>query len=66
MEFTITITAYQIYTVCLFTFIAILVYIYMKDDGDDHLTHMRHDVEMNKEWFRMLAEQKKLQQTNKK
>jgi hypothetical protein len=38
----------------------------MKDDGDDHLTHMRHDVEMNKEWFRMLAEQKKLQQTNKK
>jgi hypothetical protein len=31
----------------------------MKDDGDDHLTHIRHDVEMKKEWYKMLAEQRK-------
>lgn len=65
MEFTIIITPAQIYTACLFSFIAILLYIYTKIDGDDHLTHIRHDIEMKKEWIRMLAEQKKLEQTNK-
>ena len=53
---TFTITAMQLYTVGFFSFIAVLFYIYMKDDGDDHLTHIRHDIEMKKEWFRMLAE----------
>jgi hypothetical protein len=59
MEFTITITGMQIYGMCLFSFIAVLLYIYTKIDGDDRLTHMRHNVEMNKEWFRMLAERNK-------
>jgi hypothetical protein len=57
--YTITITGMQIYGMCLFSFIAVLFYIYTKIDGDDRLTHMRHDVEMNKEWFRMLAERNK-------
>lgn len=59
MEFTITITAVQLYIAGFISFIVVLLYIYSKDDGDDHLTHIRHDVEMKKEWFRMLAEQKK-------
>ena len=46
----------HIYGALLFIFIAILLYIYTKIDGEDRLTHMRHDVEINKEWFRMLAE----------
>ena len=58
MTFTITITALQLYTVGLFSFVAVLLYIYSKDDGDDHLTHIRHDIEMKKEWFKMLAERK--------
>ena len=53
---TFTITAMQLYTVGFFSFIAVLFYIYMKEDGDDHLTHIRHNIEMKKEWFRMLAE----------
>jgi hypothetical protein len=65
MEFTIILTLEQIYTACFISFIAILLYIYTKIDGDDHLTHIRHDIEMKKEWFRMLAEQKKLEQTKK-
>jgi hypothetical protein len=55
MTFTITITVEQLYTICFFSFIAVLFYIYTKDNGDDHLTHIRHDIEMKKEWFRMLA-----------
>lgn len=58
MTFTITITAIQLYTLGLFSFVAVLLYIYSKDDGDDHLTHIRHDIEMKKEWFKMLAERK--------
>ena len=58
MTFTITITAIQLYTLGLFSFVAVLLYIYTKDDGDDHLTHIRHDIEMKKEWFKMLAERK--------
>jgi len=58
MTFTITLTVMQIYTVCFFSFIGVLLYIYSKDNGDDHLTHIRHDIEMKKEWFRMLAERK--------
>jgi hypothetical protein len=56
MTFTITITAMQLYTVGFFSFIAVLLYIYSKDNGDDHLTHIRHDIEMRKEWFKILAE----------
>jgi len=56
MTFIITITAMQLYTVGFFSFIAVLLYIYSKDSGDDHLTHIRHDIEMKKEWFKMLAE----------
>lgn len=59
MTFTITITAIQLYTLGLFSFVAVLLYIYSKDDGDDHLTHIRHDIEMKKEWFNMLAERNK-------
>jgi hypothetical protein len=59
MEFTIVITAYHLYIAAFVAFVAVLFYIYMQDDGDDHLTHIRHDIEMKKEWFRMLAEQKK-------
>jgi hypothetical protein len=52
MEFTFTINLFYVLWISIF---AVLFYIYMKDDGDDHLTHIRHDVEMKKEWFRMLA-----------
>ena len=55
MEYTFTVTASQLYAVGFCIFIALLLYIYTKDDGDDHLTHMRHDIEMKKEWYRMLA-----------
>ena len=58
MTFTFTITLEHLYTICFFSFIALLLYIYVKDDGDDHLTHIRHDIEMKKEWFRMLADQR--------
>ena len=58
MTFTITITALQLYTVGFFSFVAVLLYIYNKDDGDDRLTHIRHDIEIKKEWFKMLAERK--------
>jgi hypothetical protein len=44
--------------------LAVLLYVYIKDDSDDHLTQKRHDVEMRKEWFKMLAEQNK--QRNKR
>ena len=54
MTFTITITAMQLYTVGFFSFIALLLYIYSKDDGDDHISHIRHDIEMKKEWIKML------------
>ena len=53
MEFTFTINLFYVLWISIF---AVLFYIYMKDDGDDHLTHIRHDVEMKKEWFRMLAD----------
>jgi uncharacterized membrane protein len=55
MIFTITITAEQLYAICFFSVIAVLLYIYTKDDGEDRLTQIRHDVEMRKEWFQMLA-----------
>ena len=59
MSFTITLTLYDLYCIGFFSFIAILFYIYTKIDGDDHLTHIRHNIEMKKEWFRMLAERNK-------
>jgi hypothetical protein len=55
MEYSFTINLWYVLWVVVF---AVLFYIYMQDDGDDHLTHIRHDVEMKKEWFRMLAKQK--------
>ena len=54
MEFTIVITASHLYVVSFVVVIAVLLYIYMQDDSDDHLTHIRHDIEMKKEWFKML------------
>jgi len=56
MEYTLTINLYVVLCIAVF---AVLMYVYIKDDGDDRLTHLRHNVEMKKEWFRMLAEQKK-------
>ena len=58
MTFTITLTVMQIYAVCYCSFIALLLYLYTKIDGDDRLTQVRHDIEMKKEWFKMLAEQR--------
>jgi hypothetical protein len=66
MEFTVVITSVQIYGFCLFSFVAILFYIYTKIDGDDRLTHLRHDIEMKKEWYKMLAERNKLDQQKTK
>lgn len=56
MEYTFTVNLYYVLYVLFFI---VLFYIYMQDDGDDHLTQKRHDVEMKKEWFRMLSEQQK-------
>ena len=56
MEYTLTINLFYVFGIAFF---AAIFYIYMQDDGDDHLTHIRHDVEMKKEWFKMLAEQNK-------
>jgi hypothetical protein len=56
MEYTFTINLFYVLWAVLF---GLVFYVYVKDDGDDHLTHIRHDVEMRKEWFRMLADQKK-------
>ena len=55
MDYTFTINVLHLLWIALFV---IAFYIYIKDDRDDHLTQIRHDVEMRKEWFRMLAEQK--------
>jgi len=56
MAYTFTINILYLFWLVL---IVATVYIYIKDDLDDRLTQIRHDVEMRKEWFRMLAEQKK-------
>ena len=61
MEYTLTINLFYVLGLAFF---AVLMYIYMKDDGDDRLTHLRHDIEMKKEWFRMLAEQNKQKSKN--
>ena len=61
MEYTLTINLFYVLGLAVF---AVLMYIYMKDDGDDRLTHLRHDIEMKKEWFRMLAEQNKQKSKN--
>lgn len=55
MDYTFTINLWYLLWIAL---IAVALYIYIKDDSDDRLTQMRHDVEMRKEWFRMLAEKK--------
>jgi len=56
MSYTFTINMFHLLWIAV---IVAAAYIYVKDDGDDQLTQIRHDVEMRKEWFRMLAEQKK-------
>ena len=56
MDYTVTVNLFHILIVLCF---AVVFYIYVKDNGDDHLSQIRHDVEMKKEWFRMLAEQNK-------
>jgi hypothetical protein len=61
MDYTVTVNLFHIIWVPI---LAVLLYIYIKDDSDDHLTQKRHDVEMRKEWFKMLAEQNK--QRNKR
>lgn len=55
MDYTVTINL--VYLLWL-TLLVVAVFIYIKDDSDDHLTQKRHNVEMRKEWFKMLAEQK--------
>jgi uncharacterized protein involved in response to NO len=57
--YTITINLFYVIPAVWAIITAVLFYIYMQDEGDDRLTHMRHDLEMKKEWFRMLAEQRK-------
>ena len=56
MDYTVTINL--VYILWL-TILVVAVCIYIKDDSDDHLTQKRHNVEMRKEWFRMLAEKRK-------
>jgi hypothetical protein len=55
MDYTLTINLSYLLWIAL---IAVALYVYIKDNSDDHLTQMRHNVEMRKEWFRMLAEQR--------
>jgi hypothetical protein len=56
MDYTITINLFYILWISI---LVVVLYVYIKDDSDDYLTQMRHDVETRKEWFRMLAEQNK-------
>jgi len=56
MDYTVTVNLFHVIWVTVF---GLVLYIYTKDNGDDRLTQMRHDVEMKKEWFRMLAERNK-------
>lgn len=63
MEYTFTI---NLFYVIWFSVLILALYIYIKDDGDDHLTHIRHNIEMKKEWFRMLAEQNKQKSKNRR
>jgi len=66
MVYTIAITEQQILALCLFAFVSILIYIWIKyDTGQTRVEQMRDDLEARKEWFRLLAEQKKLEQTKK-
>ena len=61
MDYTVTVNIFHILWVAFF---AVVFYIYTKDNGDDHLTQMRHDVEIRKEWFKMLADQNKQKAKN--
>ena len=63
MDYTVTVNLFHILWVAVF---AVVFYIYTQDNGDDHLTQKRHNVEMKKEWFRMLAEQNKQKARNKR
>ena len=56
MDYTVTVNLFHILWI---TVLAVVLYIYTRDNSDDRLTQMRHDVEVKKEWFRMLAEQRK-------
>jgi hypothetical protein len=61
MDYTFTINLFYLLWIAL---IVIALYIYINDNSDDRLTQMRHDVEIKKEWFRMLAEQNKQKAKN--
>jgi len=58
MDYVVTVNLFHVLWI---TVLAVVFYIYTKDNGDDRLTQIRHDVEVKKEWFRMLAEQNKQQ-----
>ena len=60
MDYTVTVNLFHVLWI---TVLAVALYIYTHDDSDDHLTQKRHDVEIRKEWFRMLAEQNKQKAT---
>jgi hypothetical protein len=57
--YTITINLFYLAAAVWAIIISFMLYIYFIDDSDDRLTHMRHDLEMKKEWFRMLTEKEK-------
>ena len=61
MDYTVTVNLFHALWI---TVLIVALYIYIKDNSDDHLTQMRHNVEMRKEWFRMLAEQQKQKTRN--
>ena len=61
MDYTVTVNLFHILWV---TILVVVLYIYTQDNSDDHLTQMRHNVEVKKEWFRMLAEQNKQKTRN--
>jgi hypothetical protein len=66
MVYTIALTEQQILATCLFVFVSVLIYIWVKyDSGQTRVERMRDDLEARKEWFRLLAEQKKLEQNKK-
>ena len=66
MVYTIALTEQHILGICLFVFVSVLIYIWIKyDSGQTRVERMRDDLEARKEWFRLLAEQKKLEQNKK-
>jgi hypothetical protein len=56
MDYIVTVNLFHVLWMLV---LAVVLYVYIKDNSDDRLTQMRHNVEVKKEWFRMLAEQNK-------